>query len=114
VKLPSPYKLARLFAIVSVLSIIILGVSIGLSAYLEPPNPAEETAGGEQDQGSDLPIVISLGTLIVSMVGTTSTVLLGWRSDHRDAKEFKFKIEQLEVQLAEARTHLAAITKGSQ
>jgi hypothetical protein len=41
--------------------------------------------------------------MIVSGIGTASTILLGWRADRRQAKEFKLKIEQLELQLQEAR-----------
>lgn len=48
-------------------------------------------------------VSISILTLITAMIGTASTILLGWRADARQSQEFKLKIEQLELQLVEAR-----------
>jgi hypothetical protein len=62
---------------------------------------------------SDYAFVISLGTLFVSMIGTTSTILLGWRADRRQSDEFKLKIEQLELQLREARkSNVSSLDQG--
>jgi hypothetical protein len=55
---------------------------------------------------SDIPayaLVVSIGAFFVSAFGTASTVILGWRNERRQAAESRLKIEQLELQLAEAR-----------
>jgi hypothetical protein len=48
-------------------------------------------------------LAISTLALIVTALGTASTVMLGWRDDKRQTAETKLKIEQLERQLAEAK-----------
>ena len=48
-------------------------------------------------------LCISFLALIVSGIETTSSVLLGWRADRRQSDEFKLKIQQLELQLAETK-----------
>jgi hypothetical protein len=50
---------------------------------------------------------LSLAALCISAVGTVSTVILGWRNERRQSAEFKLKIEQLELQLAQARESAA-------
>jgi hypothetical protein len=57
--------------------------------------------------------VISFLGLIVSAVGVYSSVRLGWRADRRQSEEFKLKIEQLELQLAEAREKASEVVKNS-
>lgn len=52
--------------------------------------------------------MISVAAFVVSSVGTASAVILGWRCERRQAAESKLKIEQLELQLAEARKQTAA------
>jgi hypothetical protein len=58
------------------------------------------------------PAVITAGvsvlTLIVTAIGATSTILLGWRSERRQSDEFKLKIQQLELQLAETKATAGA------
>jgi glutamate synthase domain-containing protein 1 len=46
---------------------------------------------------------VSFITLILSAMGTSSSILLGWRADRRQSDEFKLKIQHLELQLAEAK-----------
>jgi hypothetical protein len=53
--------------------------------------------------GTLLVAAIAALAFVVNALGTASTVALGWRADQRQAQEFKLKIEQLEMQLAEAR-----------
>lgn len=53
-------------------------------------------------------LILSAATFILSAVGTASTVLLGWRNDRRQSREFGLKIEQLEMQLANARGEAAS------
>lgn len=51
-------------------------------------------------------LAISTLALIVTALGTASTVLLGWRDEKRQTAETKLKIEQLERQLAEAKAEM--------
>ena len=48
---------------------------------------------------------ISFLALVVSAIGTTSSMLLGWRAERRLAEESKLKIQQLERELAKEATH---------
>ncbi len=59
----------------------------------------------------DLPtiaLIVSACAVCVTTVGTASTVILGWRNERRQSAEFRLKIEQLELQLAEARRSASA------
>jgi hypothetical protein len=49
--------------------------------------------------------------LVVSAIGTTSTILLGWRAERRQSEEFKLKIKQLELQLQETQAKLVSPAK---
>jgi hypothetical protein len=51
-------------------------------------------------------LAISTLALMVTVLGTASTVMLGWRDDKRQTAETKLKIEQLERQLAEAKVEM--------
>jgi hypothetical protein len=46
-------------------------------------------------------------SMLVALIGTSSTILLGWRAERRQSAEYKLKIEQLELQIAEARKKAA-------
>ena len=48
-------------------------------------------------------VVMASLTLVMAMIGTASIIILGWRSDRRQSEEFKLKIRQLELELAETR-----------
>jgi hypothetical protein len=71
--------------------------------------------GGEPkqttEQGPPTAIVISFCAVLITGLGTASTVILGWRNDRRQAAESKLKIEQLELQLAELRRSDAKSSK---
>jgi hypothetical protein len=49
---------------------------------------------------SDVIIWVTVFTAIVSAIGTSSTIILAWRNDKRDAREKELKIAQLERELA--------------
>ena len=55
-----------------------------------------------------LAVCVSFLAFIVSALGTASTIMLGWRSERRQTQEFHLKIQQLELQLAEARAKAAS------
>ena len=94
------YKRARVFAKILRWSLILLVVGFILATFtvLAPDSP-----GATINLIGMVTVGISFLALIVSTVATTSAVLLGWRADRRRSEEFKLKIEQLELQLAEAR-----------
>src|SRR5437868_5859953 len=51
---------------------------------------------------SDIPTLalgISFVALLVTMTGTTSTILLGWRADKRQSREYELRIAQLQAEL---------------
>jgi hypothetical protein len=54
-------------------------------------------------QASDVPTLVSVCATIVSALGIISTAILAWRKDRRDAREYEFKIAQLERELAAVR-----------
>ena len=60
----------------------------------QPPGPPDPAAAG-----ADWTALLSLGTLLITGVGTLSTVLLSWRVDRRQAREFELRIRELEHQL---------------
>jgi hypothetical protein len=71
-------------------------------------NPNLPPATEKAEKGDELPWTtvvagVSFITLILSAIGTSSAIILGWRTDRRQTQEFKLKIQQLEMQLAEAR-----------
>jgi hypothetical protein len=59
--------------------------------------------GGQQLSLPALAVGVSACTLIVSTLGTASSVILGWRGERRQAAEWKLKIQQLELELAAAK-----------
>jgi len=61
--------------------------------------PPVQTAPGEP-QSFWAASAISAGSLLVSLFGTTSMVIFGWRSERRNATESKLRIQHLELQLA--------------
>ena len=72
-----------------------------------PPGPSPETG---PPSGWINPATIAVATLpvsflalIVTAIGTASTVLLGWRNDRRQAEEARLKIQQLERELAKSK-----------
>lgn len=56
--------------------------------------------------------IISTCTLVVTTTGTLSALVLGWRGDRRQSQEFRLKIEQLELQIAEMREKSAKTMSG--
>ena len=44
-----------------------------------------------------------LGALLFTGLGTVSSVILGWRSERRQAAESRLRVAQLELELARTR-----------
>jgi hypothetical protein len=57
--------------------------------------------------------LIALVGLLISTVGTVSTLLFSWRSERRQAQEFLLRIEHLEIELSEARERHSSGAKTS-
>jgi hypothetical protein len=91
---PLPYKLARACSLLLILSLIVFAISILPDIWPGVTPIAEHT---------NVVLIISSFAFVLTAIGTASTVLLGWHADRRQSDEFRLKIEQLELQLKEAR-----------
>jgi hypothetical protein len=97
VMLSPSFSWARFFAWLGAISIVVFFIGMDFSTAPRSPGP------GAVDAIAPIAALISGLTLIVATFGTASTILLGWRADKRQNAEFKLKIEQLQLELAEAR-----------
>jgi hypothetical protein len=109
------YRAARWFAWTLIISLAAIAVTTYLGIAAEDAQYGPPPPGGEGGPtaypsswlvASDVPLyalLVSMGAFCVSAIGTASTVILGWRNERRIAAESKLKIEQLEMQLTEAR-----------
>jgi hypothetical protein len=84
------FLLAKIFAWMGLLSLVAIAAGLFLGA--PDINFIARTT-----------IVMASLTLVTAMIGAASTIILGWRSDRRQSEEFKLKIQQLELELAEAK-----------
>lgn len=95
---------------------LVIGVSFGIFAVLS--GAVLEEASFYSALISSLGLagfitaIISTCTLIVTTTGTISALVLGWRGDRRQSQEFRLKIEQLELQIAEMREKLVKTMPG--
>ena len=92
------YRTARILAVVFVISTVLtIFWFILFGGYAAAPNAA---AGHESGEMNALLIpIVSLGTMLLSAIGTGSTVVLGWRSERRANREFTLKIQLLEAEM---------------
>jgi hypothetical protein len=115
------YKRARIYARILQWSfgLLVIGVILwpflyfaGLSSDIIHPTPKPPWFVGQLIELVPL-ITVSTSslTLVVSALGTTSTILLGWRAERRQSEEFKLKIKQLELQLQETQAKLVSPAK---
>jgi hypothetical protein len=96
------YNSARIFSVAFLLALLfhpLWRIFLVLNTDKDPHSGLAVNGGSPIDPA----LAIATLVMIVSGIGTASTILLGWRADRRQAKEFKLKIEQLELQLQEAR-----------
>src|SRR5262249_43376208 len=84
-------------------SVTLALLTVQLLANLDAPWPTGYSVWSAE-------ILIPAGTLLVSTVGTISTIWLGWRKERRDSREYTLKIQQLENQLAELRAKSSSST----
>jgi hypothetical protein len=52
---------------------------------------------------SEVVAIVSCIGVVIGAIGTSSTMLLGWRAEKRQSEEFKLKIQQLERELAKSK-----------
>ena len=77
--------------------------------HLTPPKSFD--GGAYYDlpiSNADMAFLISSVALLFTCLGTTSSIILGWRADRRQAEEQRLKIVHLELQLEEARMRAKA------
>jgi hypothetical protein len=72
-----------------------------------PPN------GTQLDSWMNPAVLISGGTLLISTVGTISTIWLAWRNEARESREAALKIQQLEMQVTELRAKSSPMARSS-
>jgi hypothetical protein len=99
------YKTARVFAVLLVIFFILWMSSFlyfVLSLHLGPTEDSVFITG--------LTAVVSLVGMIVTIIGTASTILIGWRAERRQSEESRLRIKQLELQLQAAQQTQAKAT----
>ena len=104
------FRRAKVYALIVRISTVTLGIGLFLSTWNEV---VKEENNNVLNLITILPlatIVVSTSALIISSLGTASAIMLGWRLERRQAQEFKLKIEQLELELAEARKRVSQAT----
>jgi len=87
------YRAARILAFVFAIATVVTIVWVILSAGYH-----SATAGESGGMSALLIPVVSLGTMLLSAIGTGSTVVLGWGSERRANREFALKIRILEAE----------------
>ena len=109
------YKRAWKWAVVlaGTVLVVLSALSILVAViFLEGPLYADYRSGTgaadkiESDQiatASLVTIGISFLAMMVAAMGTSSSILLGWRTDRRLTEEFELKIHQLERKLAKSK-----------
>ena len=79
-------------------TLVVFSIFVWSALYLSAgPGPDPSTI-------AMLAVVISAISVVIAAVGTLSGVLLGWRSDRRQAREHGLKMEQLKTDLERTRT----------
>ena len=100
-------RIVRISLVVLIFSFIIVMLTTVRSVNLSSETPKTHEWVRVLELVPLLTISVSFLALIISALGTASTIMLGWRSERRQADESRLKIEQLELQLAEARAKAA-------
>jgi hypothetical protein len=106
------YRLGVILSVLLLISVIVIGLTITwlYIPSLQPQIPSELPRGssgpGPAENIAAVAIGISFLTFVISAIGTASTIILGWRSERRQAEESKLRIAQLEIQLAEVKAKI--------
>ena len=95
------YNLARIFSAVGLIAMVILLYKLApvfpfwLDAISRAPTPRDRIEGTST--------LIAFISILIALVGVSSTALFGWRADRRRGAKYKLKIEELELQIAETK-----------
>ena len=79
-----------------------VGASCGSHVELSKPE-SDAPPPVVSDSGIPDALTISFAAMVITGLGTASTVILGWRSERRQSAQFRMTIEQLEIQLTQLR-----------
>lgn len=92
---------AWLFGLVLAISLAVLVISLAaaLSAGGRLPLAAE-------DAESNLALIVSTATSVVSLIGLLSTNLMAWRREARDAREAELDLQRQRLELEKLRLEL--------
>ena len=90
------FRAAKWFAVASLLVLACL-------AYLALQTNAPQGCEGCLTTQSNAGLLLGLAALCFTGLGTISSVILGWRSERRQAAESRLRVAQLELELARAR-----------
>jgi ABC-type Fe3+ transport system permease subunit len=107
----SYFRLAKIFGLAAILSFLVyvIVLAVWFSLFWDDLHShLVQTSISDAPTIAVVTLAFSGITSVLATLGTASTILLGWRSDRRQAKESKLKMEQLELQLADARKASAA------
>jgi hypothetical protein len=99
------YKTARVFAVLLVIFFILWMFSFLSFISLLHLGPTEDSV-----LITELTAIVSMVGMMVTMIGTASTILIGWRAERRQSEESKLRIKQLELQLQAAQQTQAKAT----
>jgi cell shape-determining protein MreC len=94
------------------LVILFFGVAflISMALFFRAPNPRDIAEFTGDKLSVNWLAIAAMITAVVSVVGTVSTMVLAWRADLRTAKESALKLVQLQQQIKELESKLAAPT----
>lgn len=98
----------------SILAMFVFSFSLFSAPEPRPAAPSGQGTGPIISRSVSLGFIgpitklVSSLTAVNALIGSASTIILGWRADRRQSAEFKLKMEQLEVQLADARQKKSA------
>jgi hypothetical protein len=94
------YRIAIVCAVLGLVAAFVLLLNvfpdfIALLTY----QPSDPNTGEGTDGPQAAMLIISALGLIVTTVGTSFTVIVGWRKERRDVTESQLKIKQLEIEV---------------
>jgi hypothetical protein len=79
----------------------------GPTHHRPPEDPLPYAPSEHIKPASSSPVpLISLATMLISFMGTVSTMYFSWRTDRRTARESDLKVIQMQQQIVELQTKL--------
>jgi hypothetical protein len=106
---PMPNSRKTLLGVLALLpAVLVLGVCgvLIFNAVINQPKPIPD----HLDQINYPTLIVAIGTFVMTAISGISTIWLAWRSEGRQSREFELKVQQLQLQLDEARSKLPKIS----